>query len=113
MNEVGSADAATLMKALESNMSDLSKCLRNDNKGFSKLITSIMSTMSDQGATNPVFNRQLEELRETLLPNAIENWDEIPEINRLEIVKVSSFFAKCMLHYLNKLHVTSASRWCI
>ncbi|XP_048751175.2 uncharacterized protein LOC125662866 [Ostrea edulis] len=94
MTEVGSADADTLMKAFETNISDLSKCLRNDDKCFSKLVSSIISTMSDQGATNPVFNRQLEELRENLLPDVIENWDEISEVNRLEIGKVSSFFCK-------------------
>lgn len=94
MTEVGSADADSLMKAFQANISELSNCLHNEDKSFSKLVATIISTMSDQGATNPVFNRQLEELRQSLLPDVLKNWDEMPEINRKEMGRVASFFCK-------------------
>ena len=32
--------------------------------------------MSDQGSVNPVLNQQILELKQTLLPNIIDNWDD-------------------------------------
>lgn len=64
--EVGSSDATSLMNTFKELMGQLSKALNNsgiDNsqKTVSKLVASIVSTMTEQGTTNPVFNRQLQE----------------------------------------------------
>ncbi|KAK3089097.1 hypothetical protein FSP39_000730 [Pinctada imbricata] len=64
--EVGSGDAASLMTAFREQISELASAIQVGDKGVPQLITSIVSTMSDQGSTNPVFNSQLAELRLSL-----------------------------------------------
>ena len=54
--------------------------------------------MSGQGSVNPLFNTQLKCLREKLLPNAIENWDGLPETQRKDMTDMANFF--CKLHLL-------------
>ena len=38
-----------------------------------RLVTSIKNTLSDQGSVNPCFNRQLQILWESLLPDFLSN----------------------------------------
>lgn len=44
-----------------------------------KLITSIKCFLSDQCATNAVFNQNIEKLRKDLLPKIVENFDNLSE----------------------------------
>ncbi|KAK3084521.1 hypothetical protein FSP39_014699 [Pinctada imbricata] len=50
--------------------------------------------MSDQGSTNPVFNKQLSELKQTLMPEVIESWDELSDETRVQVSTISSYFCK-------------------
>ena len=54
--------------------------------------------MSDQGSVNPLFNRQLGKLKESLLPEVYSNWDTLNEDVRTEIKDTSSFF--CKMHVI-------------
>jgi len=82
------------MEAFWNEISNLAKAIKGDNKTVSRIVCSIVATMSDQSTTNPVFNRQLLELKQTLLPDVVENWDELSDVKKMEIGKISSFFCK-------------------
>ena len=49
-----------------------------ENK-VAELVTSIKSTMSDQGPTNATFNEQLAELQKDVLPKVAEKWQDLTE----------------------------------
>ncbi|WAR27092.1 hypothetical protein MAR_012796 [Mya arenaria] len=51
-----------------------SQITTSDNVTYS-LVSTIVATMSDRGAINPIFNKQLQELRESLMPDIVKNWD--------------------------------------
>ena len=55
----------------------------NDSKNIkmSKLLASIKSTMSDQGPVNQCFSAELKQMRETVLPSAVENRDLLSKEN--------------------------------
>ena len=61
---------------------------------MSKLLASIKSTMSDQGPVNPCFNAELKQMRETVLPSAIENWDLLSKENQKRFSEMANFFSK-------------------
>ena len=63
---------------------------------FEKLIATIKCTMSDQGSVNPCFNKQLQILRDSFLPNVIENWNDISTEKKVLYRKCVIFFAKCI-----------------
>jgi len=44
-----------------------------------RLISSIANTMTDQGPTNPAFNRQLDILRSEMLPKGLDNWSTLTD----------------------------------
>ena len=58
---------------------------------MSKLLASIKSTMSDQGPVNPWFNAELKQMRETVLPSAIENWDLLSKENQKKVFRNGKF----------------------
>ncbi|KAJ8342686.1 hypothetical protein SKAU_G00326140 [Synaphobranchus kaupii] len=70
-------------------------------ENIAKLITSVKTTMSDQGPINPRFNRGLRMLREDLLPVAIENWDNLSEENKAQFGSMSHFY--CKMHLIVNL----------
>ena len=61
------------------------------SENFAKLISSIQSTMSDLGPVNPLFNTELNVLRETLLPKAID----LIQIKQV-LLKWVTFFVNCI-----------------
>ena len=65
---------------------------------MSKLLASIKSTMSDQGPVNPCFNAELKQMRENVLPSAIENWDLLSKENQKRFTGMANFF--CKMHML-------------
>ena len=60
------------------------------------MVTSIKSTMSDLGPTNPVFNSHLEAFRKYLLPTVVVNWENLLEENQKEVSGMFNFY--CKLH---------------
>ena len=54
--------------------------------------------MSDLGPVNPLFNRQLQSLREKLLPKVIENWENLDHTQRNDFIDMGNYF--CKLHLL-------------
>ncbi|CAG2230236.1 unnamed protein product [Mytilus edulis] len=94
LNEVGSGDAASIMSSFKNIISDLGQAAQNEPEIVSRLTCSIVSTMSDQGAANPLFNQKLKEFKESLLPDIVENWENLDINTQTEMAKMSSFFCK-------------------
>ena len=66
-----------------------------------ELVTSIKSTMSDQGPTNATFNEQLTELRKDFLPKVVDKWQDLTENFKKSLE--GNFY--CKLHLLVNLGV--------
>ena len=95
--EVASGDVAATMNALCVAVDDLSAAIGNDvEKGtnFAMLVSSIKSTMSDLCPVNPGFNSQFQLLRQTLLPNAMENWNILSVAPKQQLTDMANFFCK-------------------
>lgn len=74
-------DAATYTKSFNDIIDDLSLAYSDNDVETTraKLITSIKCFLSDQCATNAVFNENFEKLRKDLLPKIVENFDNLSE----------------------------------
>ena len=73
-------------------------CNKDKEHNFANLVGSIKNTMSDLGPVNPLFNRQLQSLREKLLPKVIENWENLDHMQRNDFIDMGNYF--CKLHLL-------------
>ena len=104
MTEMAGGDTAATMKAFVDIVSEMSETFNDatdtesKNIKMSKLLASIKSTMSDQGPVNPCFNAELKQMRETVLPSAIENWDLLSKENQKRFSEMANFF--CKMHML-------------
>ena len=103
LTEMAGGDTAATMKAFTDTVAEISECFTDvvdeetKNKKISKLLASIESTMSDQGPINPCFNSELKQMRETVLPTAIENWDSLTAENQQSFSDMANFFGKMHL----------------
>ncbi|VDI51116.1 Hypothetical predicted protein [Mytilus galloprovincialis] len=102
LSKVGGGDAATYTKCFNNIIDDLARSYSNPDedstKVKAKLITSIKCFLSDQCATNNVFNENIEKIRKDLLPTVINNFDNLTEIEKSDITKMGRF--ACRLHLL-------------
>ena len=74
LSQVGAGDAATYTECFNTCIEDLADAYKDgqDKEEIrGKLITSINCMMSDQCATNAVFNANIETLRKELLPRLL------------------------------------------
>ena len=73
------------MDAFKHGVEEISQVLSGGNekasveKKVAELVTSIKSTMSDQGPTNATFNEQLTELRKDFFSKVVEKWQDLTE----------------------------------
>ncbi|WAR29909.1 hypothetical protein MAR_003477 [Mya arenaria] len=94
LSEIAGGDSQTLFETFQENLSELSNALKHDQNDIAQLVSTIVATMSDQGAINPIFNKQLQELRESLMPDIVENWDTYSHDTKPELCKLSNYFCK-------------------
>lgn len=102
LSKVGGGDAATYTKCFNNIIDDLARSYSNPDedstKVKAKLITSIKCFLSDQCATNNVFNENIEKIRKDLLLTVINNFDNMTENEKSDITKMGRF--ACRLHLL-------------
>ena len=72
-----------------------------------KILLNITTTMSDRASTQIKFNDLLEEYRTEILPQTVENYQQLSEAERLSLGKLCNFF--CGLHALVHLAETASS----
>ena len=114
LKQVAGSDAKTYIQALRDAVDDLSSSVSSTDEEKTaicqKLLASIKSTMSDQCASNGVFNRLLEEIREEVLPAVVQNYDKLvtfvfiimplvtyKHINRVWIKNKMKIFTTCLI----------------
>lgn len=61
---------------------------------YNKLIATVSTTMTDQGATMPQFHDKLKLMREEILPVAVENWEDLPQNVKETTIEFGRFFCK-------------------
>ncbi|KAI8487218.1 hypothetical protein Bbelb_350160 [Branchiostoma belcheri] len=102
MTEVPPGDAEGILSAFSESCRELAEVLCDAGEDVAQktaeIITSFTSTMSDRGATNPLFNRYLEEMRRELLPTAKKEWDTLPDDVKDQLETMCNYF--CKMHLL-------------
>jgi hypothetical protein len=63
-----------------------------------QILANIRDTMSDRASTEKTFNSLLEQFRNDILPDVIDNWNELNEKQKTLCSKMNNFF--CGLHLL-------------
>ncbi|KAL3864029.1 hypothetical protein ACJMK2_005741 [Sinanodonta woodiana] len=101
----------TLQEILE-DMNETSKKLDGNDDVGRKILSNTIATMSDSASTEKLFNQKLEDLRNKVLPEVTEKWDEMSEEAQKDLSQMLHFF--CSLHVLVNLAVqctTVLNQW--
>ena len=64
------------------------------NAVYKSLVTSVKSSMTDQGPTMPQFSEKVAIIREELLRNVVEDWDNMPAAVKETMKSFGTFFCK-------------------
>ena len=104
--ELGKSDTEAIMDSFKYRVQEIAQALSSGENVLledkvAELVTSIKSTMSDQGPTNATFNEQLAELRKEFLPKVVEKWEELSEESKNSLEEMGNFY--CKLHLLVNL----------
>jgi len=105
--ELGKSNTEAIMDAFKHRVDEIAQALSSSDEKASvenkvaELVTSIKSTMSDQGPTNATFNEQLTELRKDFLPKVVEKWQDLTENSKKYLEEMGNFY--CKLHLLVNL----------
>lgn len=96
-------DTETTFESFMYRVKELAGCIKEGTTEdkIARLIVSLKSTMSDQGPINPSFNRELQSVREDLLPVAIKNWDNLSDLTKSQLSAMSNFY--CKMHLIVNL----------
>ncbi|XP_077987620.1 uncharacterized protein LOC144442217 [Glandiceps talaboti] len=104
LQETSGGTTADVLQAFTDIIDDMADVITSDTEGNAKelqvaqLITSLRSTMSDQGPTSETFNKEVEILRTNLLPKVTANWNSIPDGAKTELQTMFNFY--CKVHIL-------------
>ncbi|XP_077869048.1 uncharacterized protein LOC144360010 [Saccoglossus kowalevskii] len=98
MQQLSGGTTSDIVDAFKDTIGDLADTIVSDNADketiTAQLITSLTSTMSDQGPTSATFNQQIDALKEKLLPKVTKNWDIISSANKEKLTKMFNFYCK-------------------
>ena len=99
--ETAGQDAQTILSCWKERVSEIAKAVSGVHASetevidaTNKLISSIRNTMSDQCATNGLFNSLLLDLRKDLLPSVVNNWDSFSNTEQTHLIEMGNFFVK-------------------
>ena len=103
MLEMAAGDTDAVVEAYKEKIQCIAAALGEvhqdeQEKVYKELVMTVKSTMTDQGATMPQFNDRLKALRQDLLPEVVQHWDELPEDVRSCMSDFGKFF--CKMHPL-------------
>ena len=111
LREMPNKASKTILNTFQEILSDLDRAKQagegNPTVGDC-IIANISATMSDQAATQKLFNKMLEELKQNTLPRVKDNWNEMTDDEKDSCSRICNFF--CGLHILiNLADVTNAA----
>eukprot|EP00057_Strongylocentrotus_purpuratus_P029094 XP_011683568.1 PREDICTED: uncharacterized protein LOC105447354 isoform X1 [Strongylocentrotus purpuratus] len=101
--EMAAGDTEAVMDAFKDRINTLASSLAqleggNQEDMYKELVTTVKSTMTDQGATMPQFNDRLRALRQDLLPQVVKQWNQLPGDVQACVSDFGKFF--CKMHPL-------------
>eukprot|EP00058_Branchiostoma_floridae_P022050 XP_002607540.1 hypothetical protein BRAFLDRAFT_106488 [Branchiostoma floridae] len=102
MSEIPSGDAAGITASFKESCRELAEVLCSPGEDVAKKTAQIVTsftTTSDRGATNPLFNEQLQDMRRELLPVVEDNWDSLTDEVKDELSKMCNYYF-CKMHLL-------------
>ena len=96
---VGGGDAQTQLDTFKEILSEISESSGNTDSSFiSKTFFSIKNPMSDRCATQKKFNDLFEEYRSSVIPDVIDKWNTLTDVEQKNLNSINDFF--CGLHFL-------------
>ena len=102
--ETVSQEADTILLCWKDHVTEIANAICGQNNSMDslietidKLLSSVKNTMSDQCATNGVFNQLMQSLRNEVLPRAIDNWQTLNDRERSDLSQMGHFF--CKVHH--------------
>ena len=98
MRQLETKSAANTLAAFQEILSDIEEKTIESNPISKNILFKITSTMSDRASTEKKFNRLLEELRAGVLPELIQNWNNLSIEEQKSASSLLNFF--CGLHSL-------------
>lgn len=100
LREMFNKSAQTAFDTLQIILMDLSHDGESEcgNKVGDKVVSNIVSTMSDRASTEKAFNNLLENYRKDILPGVTNGWEFLTDSQRESCSKLNTFF--CGLHLL-------------
>lgn len=103
LTEMAGGDTTAVFNAFELRVQELAESLSvadpDKAANLSKdIMTTIKSTMTDQGPTMPQFSEKLKVLKEELLPEVVSNWDILQEEDKATCRQFATFY--CKMHPL-------------
>ena len=99
LKQVAGSDGQTYIQSVQEMFSDLALSLgQGKEENTAKLVCSIKNLMSDQCASNKIFNDGIEEYRRTLLPAIVKNFEDLSENEKNSLSGMGRF--ACRLHLL-------------
>ena len=98
--EVVGQDAQTLFEVWQKRFREIAQAMsgtdtrNNLTDNVNKLVASVKNTMSDQCATNGVFNSLIHDLRAMVFPDGIKNWDNFSDSEKTSFNQMGNFVCK-------------------
>ena len=99
--ETVNQDAESILQCWKERVSEIAKAVSGCNasdtsviENVDLLLASIKNTMSDQCATNGLFNQLMSDLRSEIIPKVVKNWETLGEESRSKLTDMGNFFCK-------------------
>lgn len=100
LRHIFSGSACNTLETLKEILSDIDsvQMARGKEAVSSKIVKKIKNTMSDRHSAEKLFNEMLHDYRKEILPDVIENWQDLSDDERDQMTRMNNFF--CGLHFL-------------
>ena len=99
--EIVGQDAQTLLECWQERVQEIGLAISKSDgtnldlsRNCDLLLGSIKNTMSDQCATNGLFNNLLDDLRAEVLPKVVDSWQDLSDADRKSLSEMGHFFCK-------------------
>ncbi|WAR12743.1 SPIN3-like protein [Mya arenaria] len=98
MRQLETKSAQYTLNVFQNILADIEERSEEANHTAKNILLKILATMSDRASTEFFFNKLLEELRSEVLPELVENWNELSPAEQTSVSTLLNFF--CGLHSL-------------
>lgn len=100
-----SGDAQSQLDGMKIFLDELANCIQcssieslDKEKSLHQMLISFKNSMTDRHIVNKKFVKILEEWREQILPLHVENWENLDDKKKTEIISINDFY--CGMHFI-------------